>query len=153
MTTNILTDFADALQQMLTRKPGGDVEWYYAKASAVLDALHAMPAEELKSLLKTSHSRGLGVLRGFSSAGANLAVEMEDTKWLKLALRGIQIEDLIDDPRDMASTIQALENSAWKLHTQLRDHWNPSDLPNKLSLTYRVDPVAAMKAKVTLYDK
>ena len=148
-TTNILTDFADALQQMLTSKPGGDVEWYYARASTVLDALHAMPVEELISLLKSSHSRGIGVLRGISSTSANFAAEMRDTKWLALALRGLQIEDLIDDPRDMAGTMQALGDSATKLNTRLHHHWKPSDLPNKLSLTYRLDPVAAMKAKAT----
>lgn len=146
-TTNILTDFADELQQMLTSKPGGDVEWYYARASTVLDALHAMPAEALLALLKSSHSRGTGVLRGISSVSANFAVEMRDTKWLELALRGLQIEDLIDDPRDMTATMQALEDSARKLNTRLHHHWKPSGLPNKLSLTYRLDPVAAMKAK------
>jgi hypothetical protein len=153
MTTNILTDFADELQQMLTHRPGGDMEWYFARASAVLDALHAMPAEELQTLLKSSHSRGLGVLRGISSASADLAVERKDTRWLELALRGIQIEDLIDDFRDMAATMQALEKSAIKLNTQLHHHWKPSDLPNKLSLTYRLDPVAAMKAKATPFDR
>jgi hypothetical protein len=152
MTTNVLTDFADELTQFLMTRPGGDAGWYYTKASAVLDSLHAMPPEALLALLKTSHSRGIGVLRGISTASATMAVEYEDAKWLALALRGIQIEDLIDDPRDMASTYQALETAALKLNTRLLRHWNPSDLPNKPRLTYRFDPFAAMKAKASPMD-
>jgi hypothetical protein len=129
------------------------MDWYHARASAVLDVLHAMPAEELTAMLKSSHSRGIGVLRGISTSCSTLAMERRDTRWLALALRGLQIEDLIDDPRETAATIQELETSAIKLNTRLHHHWRPSNLPNKEALTYRLDPIAAMKAKATPFDR
>lgn len=153
MVANILTAFADELSQLLTERPGGDMDWYYARACTVLDVLHAMPAEELMAMLKSSHSRGMGVLRGIPTASASLAVERKDTKWLVLGLRGLQIVALADDLRDMNSEIHALETSAMKLNTRLLHLWKPSDLPNKLSLTYRLDPTAAMKAKASPFER
>lgn len=139
---NYISECFRAVRQPLA---GGESERYaryYKHVGELLDKLLEKPWLEIKQALVLCDEDTRKFLRGIALGCAIYAVRSGDTKWLVLGLKGLYIEDQINEGDETTVKLTLLANSCAKFNLHLAEiSWRiEKEVPDFIDAVLQVPP-------------
>lgn len=92
---------------------------YFELVSEAVSKLIQRPKDEVVAIVTELNSSQRAFLHGISTSGAIWSVRNRSREWLILGLKGLYLDDQINDPRETITELAILNHSAKKIGTDL----------------------------------